>query len=213
MNPKIKIITHRGFWMDKSEQNTLLSFHRSFVNGYGIETDLRDFNGGLVISHDIANNASILLDDFLKMYKTFGLGLTIAFNIKSDGLASLLLKKLNDYNLNNYFVFDMSIPDTISYLDKELVVFTRQSEYEIQPMFYNQIKGIWLDAFEKNWYSKELIVNHIMQNKLVAIVSPELHKRPYIEFWNWFKENELHLLENILLCTDYPEEAKLFFYD
>ena len=57
----MQIISHRGFWKSKNEQNTIISFQRSFENGFGIETDIRDLNGKLVISHDIPQNSSELL--------------------------------------------------------------------------------------------------------------------------------------------------------
>jgi glycerophosphoryl diester phosphodiesterase len=49
----MKIIAHRGMWFNKHEQNTLVAFERALENGFGIETDFRDFNGSLVISHDL----------------------------------------------------------------------------------------------------------------------------------------------------------------
>lgn len=39
----MQIIAHRGFWELEKEQNTTLAFQKSFENGFGIETDFRDF--------------------------------------------------------------------------------------------------------------------------------------------------------------------------
>lgn len=36
------IISHRGFWKNIEEKNSIKAFERSFINSYGLETDLRD---------------------------------------------------------------------------------------------------------------------------------------------------------------------------
>ena len=67
----LEIIAHRGLWQDtknpndKSAQNTLKAFERAFEGGFGVETDLRDFAGQIVISHDIATPKAPPLREFL----------------------------------------------------------------------------------------------------------------------------------------------------
>lgn len=206
----MNIISHRGYWIDKTEKNTNLSFDRSFRLGFGTETDVRDYNGNLVISHDIPSDSSILIDDFFKIYKSQTDSL-LALNIKSDGLQSILKNKLEEFNIQNYFVFDMSIPDTIGYINNEIKVFSRQSEYEKTPVFYNQIDGIWLDSFQENWFDLELIRNHIDKGKKVAIVSSELHGRDQMSLWEFIKSSNLVKKEELILCTDFPELASKYF--
>jgi hypothetical protein len=209
----MEIISHRGFWNNKNEKNATSAFLHSFENGFGTETDIRDYNGELVISHDIPIKDSISLRSFFSLYNQSNSSGTLALNIKSDGLYLPLIKLLEEFQIANYFVFDMSVPDTISYLNKNVNVFTRQSEYENVPVFYNRIKGVWLDAFISTWYDVELIKKHLELNKMVAIVSSELHGRSELETWRFLKENELHQISNIILCTDYPTKAKQFFYE
>ncbi|UVV76362.1 hypothetical protein NXW84_21120 [Bacteroides fragilis] len=50
----MEIIAHRGFWNKESEKNTLTAIKRAIDNGYGFETDYRDNNGTIVISHQYA---------------------------------------------------------------------------------------------------------------------------------------------------------------
>ncbi|EHZ0305119.1 hypothetical protein K4888_001154 [Campylobacter upsaliensis] len=50
----MQILAHRGFWREKKEQNSLASLAKAFEMGFGIETDLRDGGGNLLLSHDIA---------------------------------------------------------------------------------------------------------------------------------------------------------------
>jgi hypothetical protein len=204
------IISHRGYWIDKSEKNTSLSFNRSFRLGFGTETDLRDFNGNLVISHDIPNENAILIDDFFKLYTSQSNSL-LALNIKSDGLQSILKNKLEEFSIQNYFVFDMSVPDTLGYINNGTRFFSRQSEYEMMPIFYDQADGIWLDSFNKEWFDLELIINHIKNGKKVAIVSSELHGRDQMGLWNFLKTSNLYKEEKLILCSDFPELASNFF--
>ncbi len=49
----MQVISHRGYWKSAAEKNTTTAFARSFALGYGTETDVRDLNGELVISHDM----------------------------------------------------------------------------------------------------------------------------------------------------------------
>ena len=51
----MKILAHRGAWNTSDEKNTVLAIKRAFCHGWGIETDVRDYCGKLVISHDIAS--------------------------------------------------------------------------------------------------------------------------------------------------------------
>jgi hypothetical protein len=211
----MEILSHRGYWKIDSEKNKLIAFQRSFSCGFGVETDIRDLNGVLVISHDIPklNDTEILsVDSFFKLYKSFGKDFPLALNIKSDGLQEKLLKLIIKYEITNYFVFDMSIPDTIGYLNKGYKVFTRQSEYEQTPAFVDIVEGIWLDEFISNWVKICTIKNHIENNRKVCIVSPELHKRNYLSEWANYREMFKTISSNkIMICTDLPEKAKQFF--
>ncbi len=208
----MKIISHRGYWKSIKEKNSKVAFEKSFKLGFGTETDIRDFNGELVISHDIPDVNCLELERFLELYVTSNnTDLTLALNIKSDGLQAKLLEQIKAFGIENYFVFDMSIPDTINYLINNTHFFSRQSEYEKTPVFYENCSGIWLDSFEGNWYNKDVVLNHLNEHKKVAIVSSELHKRDHKELWAFMRINKLHTNENIILCTDIPEEAKKYF--
>ena len=68
---------------------------------------------------------------------------------------------------------------------------------------------MWLDEFQGHWINKEVIENHIKNNKQICIVSPDLHKREYKKEWQHYKEIEKELgIDNLMICT---EEAKEFF--
>ena len=137
----------------------------------------------------------------------------MALNIKADGLQEQLNYMLQKYTIENYFVFDMSIPDTIGYLRAEMNVFTRQSEFEKIPAFFDQAKGIWLDAFINEWFDEKVISGHVESGKQVCIVSPELHRREHRRFWESLRGMNVLRSGRVMLCTDFPVEARAFFYE
>jgi hypothetical protein len=151
------------------------------------------------------------LTDFFNSYNSNENKLPLALNIKADGLQNMLLRQLKAHSIHNYFVFDMSIPDTIMYLNKGMNVFIRQSEYERGDSFYKRASGIWLDAFEGPWYTEELVKKHLNNGKKVAIVSSELHNREYLKHWTLLKSWNILNDDNLILCTDLPEKAIKFF--
>lgn len=208
----MKILSHRGYWKSNDEKNQVIAFERSFSLGYGTETDIRDFKGELVISHDIPDENSISVEEFLKIYNKYDDILPLALNIKADGLQNKLKVLLEFFNITNYFVFDMSVPDGLQYLKENLKSYTRESEYEEVPSFYAEASGVWLDEFKGHWINKDCIQKHISNNKEICIVSPDLHKREYKKEWQDYKNIEKSLnINNLMICTDYPEEAKEFF--
>jgi glycerophosphoryl diester phosphodiesterase len=198
------ILSHRGYWKEVAEKNTAIAFDRSFDLGFGTETDVRDCGGKLVISHDMPNGNEMLFDDFLDMLK--GRPLPLAINIKSDGLADLVKESIEKHRIANWFVFDMSMPDTRHHINIGNPVYARMSEVESENAWWDKVQGIWLDAFEGQWYKHDLITKLRQKGKRVCIVSPDLHKRPYHEFWQTLVP--LRKDDGIMLCTDHPEKAK-----
>ncbi len=203
------IISHRGYWKKAEEKNTAIAMERSFSMGFGTETDIRDYKGELVISHDIADESAMPLRQFLDIYSKHDKNLYLALNVKADGLQGKLKILLEEHDIKNYFVFDMSVPDGLGYLKQNLNTFTRQSEYEKEPSFYDQAYGVWLDCFNGDWIDHQIIAKHLSNQKMVCVVSPDLHKREYLAAWE--KYRPICRENNFILCTDYPEEAKNFF--
>lgn len=216
----MRVLAHRGWWDRPSEKNSRGALARALASGYGVETDIRDASGELVISHDIplppqASNDQLSLKDFLDLYVSFDVRPVLALNIKSDGLAEKLHQALRERAISNYFVFDMSIPDSLSYLNRDMRVFTRRSEFETASRLDERAQGLWLDKFSAPELTVAEIEGALATGKEVAIVSPELHGRPYRDAWEaWScfylalqpdKKSRLHL------CTDLPDAAQVVF--
>ena len=63
--------------------------------------------------------------------------------------------------------------------------------------------------FFGDWVVESTINYHIESGKRVCVVSPELHNRKYHNFWKKLKS--MNLAGEIMMCTDYPDEAGRFF--
>ena len=206
------VLSHRGYWTNTGEKNTRTAFERSFAMGFGTETDIRDLDCQLVISHDMAGVGAMSVEQFFDIYKRANQDLPLALNIKADGLQFELARLLALYEIKNYFVFDMAVPDGLLYARQGLHTYTRHSEYEPQPAYYDLTKGVWLDEFNGHWLTDTVIEAHLAAGKSICIVSPELHKRSYAQEWLQYKHLEAKIGKNrLMLCTDFPEQAREFF--
>lgn len=206
------VISHRGYWLEEHEKNSMRAFERSFSLDFGTETDIRDYQGELVISHDIPRGGELSVEDFFQIYNSFNNKLPLALNIKADGLQNHLKGLINKYKIENYFVFDMSVPDTMGYLKNDFRVYTRQSEYEENPALYDDSEGVWLDEFINDWITTDIIESHINNGKKVCMVSPDLHRREYTGRWEYYKNlKDIVNSSMIHICTDFPEKAKEYF--
>ncbi len=203
------VLSHRGYWEEVAEKNAPAAFHRSFDLGFGTETDIRDRHGELVIAHDMAGADAITLDEMLDILGPRDLPL--ALNIKADGLAAALLAQMRARGLTQCFTFDMSVPEMVVQLRLGLPVFTRASEYEQKPALYEQATGVWLDGFEGEWFCEADINGFLQDGKRVAIVSPELHRRDHQPLWAWLRASAVTHNSALMLCTDLPEDARMFF--
>lgn len=206
------ILSHRGYWRNAEEKNTRIAFERSFIMGFGTETDIRDCNSRLVISHDMPNAKSMCLEVFFEIYKGYQSSLPLALNIKADGLQAELGRLLDEYNVDNYFVFDMAVPDGLLYVRQKFRTYTRHSEYELLPPYYELADGVWLDEFNGHWVSDKVIEQHLAQQKDLCIVSPDLHRRDFQQEWQQYKQLETKIgKDKIMLCTDFPDQAQEYF--
>jgi hypothetical protein len=210
----MKLIAHRGFWIEPSEKNTINAFLRALQHGYGIETDFRDANGMLVVSHDPPACDAFFARDFFSLCQAYPLAASHALNIKADGLQALIETELKKCSIEQFFVFDMSVPDTIGYLQRKIPTFVRCSEYEVpSERLLELAKGVWLDSFVDEWYGPDLINGFLLQGKEVCVVSSELHKRSHLNLWASLKNWGFHRHPNAFLCTDFPLEAEAYFYE
>jgi hypothetical protein len=203
----MEIISHRGLWYESCQKNTSLAFERSFELGFGIETDVRDLNGELVISHDMPRLYQNLmsLEELLKLYIKNDCKGTLALNVKADGLQDAITRAIVKYDIKNYVLFDMSIPDTLATSNAGLNFLSRVSDLEPQPILLERSRGVWMDEFRDGWFSRELIEKYLNSPYRPYIVSPELHGRDPVKLWNIVKD---YCDYDLVLCTDFPTKAQ-----
>ena len=205
------ILAHRGWWLDPSEKNSPLALERALEAGFGIETDFRDLDGRVVISHDPARLDDDLRDAewVFRLSGRFGGAGRIAMNIKADGLQDALLEALSVSKLpkDQAYAFDMAVPDALGYLALEMQAYTRISEYELTPSFLDRAVGVWVDNFTGEFPQVAHAVELMKFGKRVAIVSPELHRRNHEALWEEIAAARLHENPLFELCTDLPQLA------
>lgn len=208
-------LAHRGLWHTCEEQNTPEALLRALRAGFGVELDVRDDRGRLVIAHDPlgprANPAEFL--PWIQGIPPEILTLPLAVNIKCDGIEKGIKSAFSERSQLNAFVFDASVPELIRYARNAIPFFTRHSDYEPEPVLYEEALGVWLDAFSVDWFGARVISRHLSNGKTVALVSPELHGREPVPVWRkWKSELSAEELEQVWICTDLPNQARDFFY-
>lgn len=202
----MKIICHRGLWTSKKSQNSLKACDKGMKHFAGIEIDLKNKNGEIVLSHDPLTkkqDAPLLAEVFKQNPNSF-----FAMNIKEDGLSAELHKLIKKYKIKNYMCFDLSVPEKQQYLKKNLKVFERMGDIDPAPVSKG---GLVLDVFElKNWSKTLAQLKKQYPKNALFIISPELHGQDHLTVWKLLKKN-FPSHSGHFLCTDRPEEADLFF--
>jgi hypothetical protein len=205
-----RIVAHRGAWLKEllvpNSQEALLG---ALDAGFSIETDLRDHNGTVVVSHDPTTDESVMtLSQFLAQASTVTLSrdLIFALNIKSDGLNSIMKDELKILKGIPHFFFDMSTPELVKYAKAGLSVGLRRSEFETlapQLTICSEPSAVWLDGFDSDWWKNSELLELGSGKRVVVLVSPELHGRDPAQVWKTFAD-EFHNNPKLYICTDYP---------
>ena len=206
----MEILCHRGLWVNNKEQNKLVSFKKALENGFGVELDVRDMNSDIVISHDPHEGKNaLLLEEFFQLYKSYTDSAPwIAINVKADGLIPAIKNSIESHQIENYYTFDMSIPEMVIYSKSGLKFFTRKSDVEKTPILLEKSTGVWLDSFESEWFSRTDLKKIFGYNKKICVVSPELHGRRHLKQWELVKQVNHRCM---MICTDKPLEASEYF--
>ena len=205
------LVAHRGLWRHPQDRNSLESLTRASRQGFGVETDLRDWEGELVVSHDPPRRSPLDAVSCLGGVASESLPeRVIALNIKSDGLLDRLSPIHKLLKGHDHFYFDMSTPELIRFMRSGLPVAMRLSEYEtLNPRLVklaHKPLRLWVDAIDSDWWLNDNPLSHIPDDSRLYLVSPELHGRNPQNVWSWFLES-VKRGRNVFLCTDKPEEV------
>jgi hypothetical protein len=204
-----RVLAHRGLWSDKADANSPGALLAALEAGFGIETDLRDLDGQIVVSHDPPSRTCPRADPLIEDWTNKGLlgRLPLALNIKSDGLLTMLGRLTPLIELTPHFFFDMSFPQLLTYVRVGLPVALRISEFEPPAVHLLDLLEIkpryWLDGFDSDWWLQNPHIAEICHSSPVTVVSPEIHGREPGRVWEWFAARVDEGC-NISICTDRP---------
>ncbi len=139
----------------------------------GVEFDVRDNNGNIVVEHD-PFIGSLLLDTYLAAIgKRF-----LIVNSKSEGIEWKVLELLKKHGHTNYCFLDCSFPMIykLSQLGESRVAI-RFSEYEsLESVLFmkGRVKWVWVDCFTRFPLTKEIETRLHENGFSLCMVSPEL---------------------------------------
>ncbi len=194
-----QIFAHRGFWKEGgSGPNSLESLNSAFEEGFAVETDVRDQQKEIVISHDPCGSSTN--NSFNRELLALG---RIAVNIKSDGLVPQFTELREYFRESRSFVFDCSFPQILQFRYASIPHALRISEFERELPWKPEY--IWLDAFNDDWWIKDVKIRKMMDEIPTIIVSPELHGRDFLNVWEEFSGLTKEV-ESIGICTDFPNQ-------
>ena len=160
---------------------------------FGVEVDIRSNDKNLVIGHDPFSDY-IILKDWLYFYNHG----TLILNVKENGLEKELIKTMNDFNKDNFFILDQSFPyiiNTIKTGEKRCAI--RLSEYEsINTVLSlkDKLCWVWIDFFTKFPIDFEIYEILKKSNFKLCFVSPELQGHSHstcLDLKNYIKANEM----------------------
>jgi hypothetical protein len=210
---KGNILAHRGLWTDPADKNSRKALVAALDLGFGIETDFRDSDGMLWVSHDpVTGDVAIRAARFFEECAGANRNAKLALNIKADGLQHMISDAIEAARLpvERVFAFDMSVPDALGYIRRGFPVYSRASEYEPDPSFADVAHGVWVDNFTGSFPQLKKAAELLEYGHRVAIVSPELHGRAHKALWQEIVGSDLHRHPGFELCTDFPNEAYRF---
>jgi len=140
---------------------------------YGVEVDLRDVGGRVVLQHDPFKEGEDF-EDYLKHYNHG----TIILNVKSERIEPRVIELLDRYNISQYFFLDSSFP-MVHFLSEsgEKKVALRFSEFEgidTLLLMSGRVEWVWVDCFSKlpiTAVNAKILKEHKFK---LCLVSPEL---------------------------------------
>ncbi|MGH7411755.1 MAG: hypothetical protein ACREJ6_11945 [Candidatus Methylomirabilis sp.] len=211
-------IAHRGLWFpDPKTQNTTGAAESAVKAGCGVEIDVFAAGNLLCVGHTVPrkigdsnvsawayDGGTLPADYFFPILKDAPL---IAWNIKNNGCAPLIIEAIERLGAQDRsFVFDQELIGE-SYAGSACPILLRASDREPigDSLKQRQAIGIWLDAFESDWVTSDVIKTVHDAGKKAYVVSPELHGRR-LDLSLWFDWADADGI-----CTDYPHLLQALF--
>jgi hypothetical protein len=144
----------------------------------GIEFDIRDSDGHLIVQHD-AFKTGQLFSEFLEYCPANKFYIV---NVKAEGVEELAIQMLEAAGIQNFFLLDCGIPAIMKLKKRgERRIAIRFSEVEPVEMV-TALQGcatwVWVDCFQKYPLTAEIAERFQQQGLKICLVSPDLQGRP-----------------------------------
>lgn len=168
---------------------------------YGVEVDIRIYNNEIILNHEPFESGTSF-EKFLKHFKHSFL----IINMKCDGAEEIIIKKLKEKSIKNFFFLDCSIPRTVNLIRRDYnniaIRYSKYEPIEFVMKFKNQADWVWVDCFDKFELSEKDYTT-MKEHFKICLVSPELQEHP-IEMIDKFKKLSKNMTFDAI-CTKYPE--------
>jgi hypothetical protein len=169
----------------------------------GIEVDLRDSRGKLVLWHDpFPPEDAPLFEDFLKHYRHR----LIILNVKSERIEVPILDLMQQHQITDYFFLDSSYPMIRHLVQRgEHRIAVRFSEFEpIESALAlaGDVEWVWVDCFTKMPLDPAQY-QRLRRHFRLCAVSPELQGRPVGTISDYAAELAPYPMDAI--CTKRPD--------
>lgn len=143
---------------------------------HGVELDLRDWGGEVVVQHDPFAGGEHFAD-YLRDYRHG----TMILNVKSERIEPRVLELVRAAGVSDYFFLDCSFPMVRWLIARgERRIAARFSEYEPAEAalaLAGEIDWVWVDCFRGMPLTDETY-GRLKRHFKLCVVSPELHGRP-----------------------------------
>jgi hypothetical protein len=150
---------------------------RIFATADGIEFDIRDSDGELVVHHDAFAKPEDcqLFEDFLRHCPTDKLYIV---NVKAEGIEERVIEALTMRGINNIFLLDCGLPAMYKLSQKgERRMAIRFSEYESLEtvrLMRDRVQWVWVDVFSVLPLTAAIAQKIRGWGLKICLVSPEL---------------------------------------
>jgi hypothetical protein len=190
-------ISHRINYLDSATAATI------FSASDGIEFDIRDSNGQLIVQHDACKEGQ-LFSAFLEFCPPNKLYIV---NIKAEGIEESAIKLLTERGIQNFFLLDCGMPSLVRLGrtgEKRLAVrFSEYESFETVAAIAPFVSWIWVDVFTRFPLTKQISEQAKKLGLRLCLVSPELQGQPEKRetYLTYCRENEIEL---DAICTKQP---------
>lgn len=148
---------------------------RKIPEKYGVEIDIRETNGQLILNHE-AFGTGDLLEEYLKNYHHA----FIIFNIKEAGIEAKVIELAEQYSITNYFLLDVEFPYLYQAarqgIKKIAIRYSEDECIETVLKYKGMVDWVWIDTNTKLPLTKKIMKQ--LEGFKTCLVCPDRWGRP-----------------------------------